>query len=161
MSKFILGVDPGLARTGLGLIELKDGKATYVDHQLLITQAKYPTHQRLQSIFQQGQAFIAKYNKIDTFVIEELFVGINRNTIIKLSMARSMIMLLASMTEAEVFNVPTRLIKQKITGFGGAQKEDVLAKVCEKLNLTDFTQLDCSDALACALYNVETEANNV
>lgn len=146
----ILGVDPALERTGFGLISVENGKPTYITHALLITKPKNTIQQRLQDLFVQAKAFIDQYD-IDIFVIEELFVGINRNTIIKLSMARSIILLLANMKKAQIIHIPTRIVKQKITGCGGSTKEQVLEIVCQILQLENFSQLDCSDALACSL----------
>lgn len=151
--KLVLGVDPGLARTGLGLIELTDDGVQYIDHILINTKQKHTTHQRLYSIFTEAKTWLEDY-QIDCFAIEELFVGINKNTIIKLSMARSMLLLLAEIKQAHVLNIPTKLVKQKIAGKGDAEKEDVNLAVCSALNIT-LSQYDCSDALACALYAVD------
>lgn len=150
MSRIILGVDPGLALTGLGLLlEKEDGTISHIDHTIIATKPKYPTHDRLGHLFHDAKNWLQNY-QIDTFAIEQLFVGINRNTIIKLSMARSMLMLLANIHNANTVDIPTKIVKQKIAGKGDANKKDVNKEVCSLLNVM-VEQQDCTDALACAL----------
>ena len=96
----------------MGLIELTDDGVQYIDH-ILINTKQNTTHQRLYSIFTEAKTWLEDY-QIDCFAIEELFVGINKNTIIKLSMARSMLLLLAEIKQAHVLNIPTKLVKQKL-----------------------------------------------
>lgn len=152
-TRFILGVDPGLARTGLGLIKeetTSNGvEFFYVNHTLLTTKPKDPTHIRLHSLFEQAQKWLKPY-KIDIVIIEELFVGVNRNTIMKLSFAKSMLMLVGALKQAQVFSLPTKIIKQCVGGKGDVDKVHINECVCAKLGI-DLKQHDCTDALACAL----------
>lgn len=147
----VLGIDPALAKTGLGIIEFAPNYTPkHISHYVLETKNTMSTEQRLHSIFTQMQTILQKYT-IDYIIIEEVFVGVNRNTIIKLSMARSIFLLLSAMHNIAVSHIPTRLIKQKITGHGNATKEEIADVMREKLNIT-LKQQDCLDALACALY---------
>jgi len=145
----ILGVDPGLEKTGLGLIKIENNQAKYLTHHLVLTKKTHSLEKRLVSLFEQAQTFLKDY-QISTFIIEEIFVGINRNTIIKLSMARSVLILLGGMMKADIIHIPTRVVKQKITGAGNAKKEEVQTSIQQILNIK-IDQIDCSDALACAL----------
>lgn len=142
----ILGIDPGLARTGLGLI---NPDRSYHSHLLLVTNPKHALEVRLHDIFTQAQQYLLD-KQIGIFVIEQLFVGSNRNTIIKLSMVQGILLLLAKMHQAAVVQIPTKIIKQKMTGQGAAEKQQVGQAVRDRLNI-DLMQQDSLDALACAL----------
>lgn len=153
--KKILGIDPGLERMGLGLIcitnDQNDAKIPqYLHHTVIKTKPKAKLQDRLLLLLDQLKLFIDEH-KPDVLIIEEIFAGINRNTIIKLSMARTIPILCASMYKNDLIHLPTRLIKQYITGLGSAEKDIVAKQVCHLLNIKYIDNLDATDALACAL----------
>ncbi len=147
----ILGVDPGLHKTGLGLISWEDGKYTYITHSIIKTQPYHALDYRLNVIFEQMSLFIS-IHKPDIMIVEEIFASINKNTIIKLGMARAMPVLCAARFNCELHNIPTRVVKKIVTGKGNADKTEVAIKVCQMLNLEEIKSQDATDALACALY---------
>ncbi len=148
----IVGIDPGLHKMGVGLIELVNNRPKYITHAVMMTKPTHNLENRLNSLFEQLSHFLSIY-KPNVMVIEEIFASINRNTIIKLGMARSMAVLCSARYNCELINVPTRVIKKKITGDGGAEKDLVAQYVCGILNIDIRNNFDATDALACALFH--------
>lgn len=150
--RIILGVDPGLQNTGLGLISInQQGVPTYITHTVLQTKPSHSLETRLNTLFSGLNSFILSHTP-SIMVIEEIFASVNSNTIIKLGMARALPVLCAGIHKCSLFNVPTRLIKKKIAGKGNAEKDEVATSVCKMLNIPHIISQDATDALACALY---------
>lgn len=146
----IVGIDPGLHKMGIGLIELVNNRPKYLTHTVIITKPTHNLEHRLNMLFEQLSDFLS-IHKPDVMIIEEIFASINRNTIIKLGMARSIAVLCAARYNCELINMPTRVIKKKITGIGSAEKDDVEKYVCALLNIDIHNNFDATDALACAI----------
>lgn len=146
----ILGIDPALSKTGLALINIIDNQPIHLSHKLITSKNTLTLDQRLKYIYDHTQEYLHIFTP-DLIIIEDLFVGINRNTIIKLSMARSIFLLISAQKNSKILHLPTKIIKQHVTGNGGADKQDVMIFVQQKLNLAHVDQQDCIDALACAL----------
>lgn len=148
----MIGIDPGLHKMGVGLIELVNNRPKYITHTVIITKPTQNLEHRLNVLFESLSSFLS-IHKPSVMIIEEIFASINRNTIIKLGMARSIAVLCASRYNCELINVPTRVIKKKITGLGSSEKDVVAKYVCAILNIDIHNNFDATDALACALYN--------
>lgn len=146
----ILGVDPGLHRTGLGVVQFSDNKYIYIAHDLIKTKPSAFLETRLKQLFESMSQIIQEY-KPDIVIVEEIFASVNRNTIIKLGMARAIPVLCAAQHNCKVINIPTRIVKKHITGYGAAEKEQIAQSVCNLLNIEYINNLDATDALACAL----------
>ena len=150
--RLVLGVDPGLQNTGLGLISIDTfGVPSYVHHTIIQTKSSHSLENRLNRLFTELTDFIQQF-KPSVMIVEEIFASINSNTIIKLGMARAIPVLCASRHNCTLFNVTTRLVKKKITGKGNAEKEEVARAVCRILKIPLISDVDATDALACALY---------
>ncbi len=147
----ILGIDPGTAAIGLGLIEYKNKKAALVAFDCLTTNPEETTAERLRDLHQKLTKFIKKY-KPEIITVEDLFFFKNAKTVIKVSQARGVILLAASQQKITVFEYTPLQIKQALTGYGRAEKKQVQHMVKAVLGLKEIPRPDdAADALAVAI----------
>lgn len=147
----ILGIDPGTAAIGLGLIEYQNKKAALVVFDCLTTSPKDTTAQRLNDLYQKLTKFIKKHQP-EIIAVEDLFFFKNVKTVIKVSQARGVILLAASQQKITVFEYTPLQIKQALTGYGRAEKKQVQHMVRAVLGLEKIPQPDdAADALAAAI----------
>lgn len=159
-SKIILGIDPGYAIMGWGVIELNGGDSKYIGHGVIETHASEEMGQRLALLYRELGAIIRKYRP-DEISIEELFFGKNARTAMKVSHARGVILLCAVEHTGRVFEYKPANIKQAVVGIGNAKKPQVQARVQEILQLAELPkQDDAADALAIALTHAILSACN-
>ena len=145
----IIGVDPGLRRTGYGVIET-DGYRHRYQASGQICPAQGPVPQRLGELFRQLSEVLEVYTP-DCAAIEASFVAANAGTALKLGQARGALISACVVSEIEVFEYSPRSMKQAITGHGGATKEQVQFMVQRLLGLAESPQADEADALGLAL----------
>lgn len=143
----ILGVDPGTARLGWGVI----------DNEIMIacgcveTAAKLPEETRLTLLFKKLNQLINKYQP-EAMAVEKLFFFKNQTTIIPVAQSRGVILLAAGQIHLPVFSYTPLQIKQAVTGYGRAQKHQVQQMVKSILKLKSIPKPDdAADALAVAL----------
>lgn len=147
----VLGVDPGLAATGYGIVDGDGVAAAAVASGVLRTRPRLPRAQRLAEICERVGALIDEYHPHD-LAIEQHFVAENVRSAFAVGEARAAAMIAAAMRGVEVFEYPATTIKQTVTGSGAAPKEQVQRMVVMHLALAvPPTPLDASDALAVAL----------
>jgi len=147
----ILGIDPGTARIGAGLIEYKDKKASVVCYDCLETSAKNSTAERLRDLHKQLTKFIKKHQPA-VVAVEDLFFFKNVKTIIKVSQARGVILLAVAQAKLPVYEYTPLQIKQALTGYGRAEKKQIQQMVKVILNLKEIPKPDdAADALAIAI----------
>jgi len=147
----ILGIDPGTVAIGLGLIEYKNKKAALVAFDCLTTNPKETTAQRLEDLYKKLTDFIKKH-KPEIITVEDLFFFKNLKTAIKVSQARGVILLAASQQKITIFEYTPLQIKQALTGYGRADKNQVQQMVKAVLGLKEIPQPDdAADALAAAI----------
>jgi crossover junction endodeoxyribonuclease RuvC len=148
----ILGVDPGLLRTGYGIIESEDSSMRLVEGGILRAKTTDPFPKRLQDLH-DGLAEVIRDNKPDLVVIEDLFsTYAHPRSALLMAHARGVLMLAAQEAGLPVHSFTPNEIKQVVTGNGHATKANVQAAVKARLRLT--TQLhppDLADALAIAI----------
>jgi len=146
----ILGIDPGTAATGYGLIK-KNGELKSIEYGCIKTSASLTTAERLKELNNQLNALIEKY-KPDMLAVEDLFFFKNLKTAIKVSQARGVILLAAAKLNIPVFECTPLQVKQAITSYGRAEKIQVQKMVKVLLNLKEIPKPDdASDALAVAI----------
>jgi crossover junction endodeoxyribonuclease RuvC len=146
----VLGIDPGLAITGYGIVDGSGSSLEPVEFGVIRTKSKVMI-ERLCVIHRQVQELIIEFSP-DALSIENVFMGLNVQSLIKLSHARSVTMLAAGLQEIPVFEYTPRQIKKAATGRGSADKEQVAQMICRLLNLKTIPKpLDASDALAIAI----------
>lgn len=147
----ILGIDPGTAIVGFGVIDVEGAKKTMVDAGVIRTPAHQPTQERLITIYNELKEII-EHNKPQVMVVEQLFFARNVTTAMSVSHARGVILLLGEQYNLRLAEFTPLQIKQSITGYGKADKKQVQEMVKVVLNLTEVPKPDdCADALAAAL----------
>ena len=153
----ILGIDPGLATMGYGVIAFERGNAAVVDYGVVTTPKDLTLPQRLNRIEEGVIALIEKFRP-DNIAIEELFFSKNITNGIMVAEARGVILLTADkLVGEEVYEYTPNQIKQAITGRGGASKEQVAALLKSMLHVEyDVKRLDATDGLAVALCHAHT-----
>lgn len=153
----ILGIDPGLATMGYGVIDVLGEKRRVVQFGTLNTKAKSPTPQRLRSIFKGVTELIEMYRPEDV-AFEELFFSKNVTTGMSVSAARGAAIVAAAEKTENLYEYTPMQIKQAVTGYGGADKHQVQQMVRLLLNMEEIARPDdAADALAVAL----THANSM
>lgn len=147
----VLGIDPGLAVTGYGVIEGDGVAAAAVASGVIRTRTRDSRARRLVAIFDGIDALIEEYAP-DDLAIEQHYVAANVRSAMVIGEARAAAMLAAARRGLEVHEYPATTIKQTVTGHGGAPKEQVQAMIGMHLQLAAAPEpLDASDALAVAL----------
>ena len=153
----ILGIDPGLATLGYGVIEVNGEKRRAVQFGTLTTAAGQPLPQRLRAIY-QGMNQLMDIYQPDDVAFEELFFSKNITTGIAVSHARGVALLAVVQRTENLYEYTPMQIKQAVTGWGGAEKRQVQQMVRMLLNMKEIARPDdAADALAVAL----THANSM
>ena len=147
----ILGIDPGYAIVGYGIIESENGKLRPLDYGAVETPAKLPTVERLKMIETQITELVAEIQP-DEIAVEELFFNTNITTGIKVAQARGVILLSCSKVCDKLFEYTPLQIKSTVTGNGTAAKTQVQFMVKQLLRLKETPKPDdAADALAAAI----------
>ena len=151
MTRLVLGVDPGTAVTGYGIVALDGRVATLVECGVIRTTTKDALPARLNDIHEGVAELIARH-KPDTAAIEDVFYARNVRTTIVLGHARGVILLAAQRAGLVIHEYPPAEIKKAITGNGAASKEQVQFMVAKLLRLKRAPEpADASDGVAAAL----------
>ena len=147
----ILGIDPGIATAGWGVVEYKSSRFTTLGFGAITTPAKTPLPLRLNMVFEQAKEIVEKFSP-DQVAIEELFFSKNVNTAFPVAQARGVLILAAAQSGLPVFEYNPMQVKQAVVGYGKAEKHQVIAMVSTILNLKTAPKLDdTADALAVAI----------
>lgn len=147
----ILGIDPGTALIGYGLIEYKNKKAILKEYGCFTTSPKDKTAQRLKVLSDDLTKFIKKHRPA-VMAVEDLFFFKNLKTAIKVSQARGVILLAGAQAKMPIYEFTPLQVKQAITGYGRAEKQQVQKMVKAILNLEEIPKPDdAADALAIAI----------
>jgi crossover junction endodeoxyribonuclease RuvC len=147
----ILGIDPGLAIVGWGVIEYKNSKVKTIGYGSIETPAHIPTEERLLLIYKGLKQLIDTYHP-DQMAVEELFFNTNITTGIRVAEARGVILMCAHGLGVKVFEYTPLQVKQSVVGYGRAEKKQVISMVTMLLGLEKPPKPDdTADALAIAL----------
>ena len=147
----IIGIDPGYAIMGWGILDLKGNKFSVVDYGSITTDAGVDAAKRLQHIYAELGAVIAKYEPEEA-AIEELFFNNNAKTVILVGEARGIAVLACANAGLEISEYTPLQIKQALVGYGRADKKQVQAMVKAILNLKEVPRPDdTADAVAAAI----------
>ncbi|OGF48560.1 MAG: crossover junction endodeoxyribonuclease RuvC [Candidatus Firestonebacteria bacterium RIFOXYA2_FULL_40_8] len=157
----ILGIDPGIATTGYGLIENKGSNLCLVDYGCILTSPKIPVSERLNKLFNELSKLIKK-QKPDEVAVEELFFAKNVKTAMVVSQARGVIVLSCVRSGMKVVSEYTPLeVKMALVGYGRAEKQQVQKMVTTLLNLKEMPKPDdAADALAIAVCHFNSRVSN-
>jgi crossover junction endodeoxyribonuclease RuvC len=155
MNKIILGIDPGIADTGFGVIEKgKGGKLSCLTYGSIKTKAGLPMAERLEILHDELEKIIKKYQPALASV-EELFFQNNAKTAIIVGEARGVILLTCHKSKIPIVELTPLQVKQTIAGFGRADKLQVQKMVKLLLNLKEIPKPDdAADALAIAISSI-------
>ena len=154
--QLILGIDPGMAVTGWGVIEYVGDKSRLVDHGTIVTAARDPHYERLTLIYEGLLDVIDNFHP-DTAAVEELFTGVNIKTALALGQARGVIILACAERGLKPADYTALRIKQAVTGYGRASKVQVQQMVKALLGLPKVPKPDhAADALAIAICHAHT-----
>ncbi|WFA09858.1 crossover junction endodeoxyribonuclease RuvC [Tissierella sp. Yu-01] len=152
----ILGIDPGIAIVGYGVIECKGNKFKAIDYGAITTDSNMIFPDRLKLVYDQLTEIIEKYDP-DDMAIEELFYNKNAKTVIKVGQARGVEILAAVNRDIPIYEYTPLQIKQAVVGYGRAEKHQVQEMVKLLLNLKKIPKPDdVADALAVALTHGST-----
>ncbi len=146
----ILGIDPGLRRTGFGLIDVEGQRVRYVASGLIRPAIEGTEPERLAELFTGVNALITQYNP-DQAVIERVFVNVNPKSTLSLGQARGVAIAALAQHALPIGEITPLRIKQTVVGSGRATKEQVQKMVQRHLGLAKAPGSDAADALACAL----------
>lgn len=151
-----LGIDPGTATVGYGLVrELQDGSLQAVHYGVIRTPAHTPMPERLATIYDEMTMIIATY-KPDTAAIEELFFGKNVTTGITVAQSRGVLLLALQKSGLPIGEYKPNMIKQSMTGYGGADKNQMQEMVRVLLGLESIPKPDdAADGLAIAITHIQ------
>jgi len=146
----ILGVDPGLRRTGFGVIELDGSRLRYVSSGTIVVPSDVPLHQRLKVILDNLRE-VVQQAKPDVAALEIVFVNANPQSTLLLGQARGAALCALADSDLMVYEYTALQIKKSVVGHGKAAKEQVQLMVQRLLALDGLPQSDPADALACAI----------
>ncbi len=147
----ILGIDPGYAIIGYGVVDYISNHFTVVDYGAVTTQAHTDFDLRLQTIYNGLSCLIENY-KPDAMSIEKLFFNTNTKTAIDVAQARGVIVLAAAQGGLDIAEYTPLQVKQSVVGYGRAEKKQVQEMTRLMLNLKAVPKPDdTADALALAI----------
>ena len=146
-----LGIDPGTAITGFGLITQKNDKLQFIDCGVIRTSASESASDRLRRIYKELKHLLVQY-KPNCMAVEKLFFGKNTKTAMKVSQARGIILLAAAELGITVAEYSPQEVKIAMTGYGKADKNQIQQMVKILLGLSFIPKPDdAADALAIAI----------
>ena len=147
----ILGIDPGYATIGYGIIEYDNFRFKTISYGAVTTTPDKCFADRLCDIFDDINTLISTY-KPDCLSIEKLYFNTNTTTAIDVAQARGVILLTAKKSNIDIFEYTPLQVKQSITGYGRAEKHQVMEMVKNLLQLNSVPKPDdTADALALAI----------
>jgi crossover junction endodeoxyribonuclease RuvC len=147
----ILGIDPGLAIVGWGVLEYNGSHFRPLGYGSILTPSTMSTEERLVEIYRVMGQIIERYHP-DSMAVEELFWNTNQTTGIRVSEARGVILLAGAMAGIPIFEYTPLQVKQAVVGYGRAEKKQVITMVAMMLKLEKPPKPDdTADALAIAI----------
>jgi crossover junction endodeoxyribonuclease RuvC len=147
----VLGIDPGTAHTGYGVVLSRRRGLAALDGGVLSTRPAQPLERRLAEIHARVCDLIGEHRP-DAVAVEELFFGRNARTAFAVGQARGVVLLSAGMAGVPCFAYTPQQVKQAVCGTGGAHKEQVQRMVAALLSLPEPPEPDhAADALAVAI----------
>ena len=152
----VLGIDPGLANTGYGVVARRDGRLLALDGGVVTTSAAAAQERRLADIHAAVDAMLAEHEP-DAVALEQLYFGQNVRTAFAVGQARGVVMLAAGQRGVPCLSYTPQQVKGAVCGSGRAQKDQVARMVKTLLALREEPRPDhASDALAVAICHLNT-----
>ncbi|MGI6413792.1 MAG: crossover junction endodeoxyribonuclease RuvC [Syntrophomonadaceae bacterium] len=152
----VLGIDPGTARMGYGLVQYLDGKIKLINYGLITTSSSMTVAERLCKINEQLQLLIED-NRPDAVAVEQLFYNKNAKTIITVAESRGVAIMTAARAKIQVAEYTPLQVKQAVVGFGNADKKQVQEMVKRILSMDQLPKPDdAADAIAIAICHLHS-----
>jgi len=155
----ILGIDPGLQRTGWGVIVSKQNQLSFLDCGVIASDNSLSMPERLKQLHDGLQAVIAKYHPAEA-AVEETFVSVNGASTLRLGQARGAILLALSLARLPVYEYSATMVKKSVVGNGHADKHQVAMMVKTLLPASNAKKADAADALAAAICHAHQRTVN-
>lgn len=146
----LIGLDPGLQRTGWGVIAIDGNRLSHVAHGTIAPSTDLPLAERLLSIH-DGLAEAIRMHRPEGAAVEETFVNVNPSSTLKLGLARGVALLVPAIAGLAVAEYQPAAVKKSVVGTGGADKKQVQAMVHRLLPGIAIKGADAADALAVAI----------
>lgn len=146
----IIGFDPGLIRTGWGVIECQGNSLKHVAHGTVSPPKDLDFSERLKFLFEKLMSVLQSYTPREA-AVEETFVNKNPTSTLKLGMARGVVMLAPAQFGLRVGEYSANRVKKTVVGVGHAEKDQVLMMVRRLLPTSNCQEVDAADALAVAI----------
>ena len=157
----ILGIDPGYATVGTGIVEYKQPAFRVIGYGAVLTPPKIPFSRRLEMIYDEITALITKYDP-DAASVEELFFATNTKTAIAVAQARGVICLALQKAGVPLFEYTPLQVKSAVTGYGKADKRQVMEMTRGILGMKEIAKPDdASDALALAVCHAHSSGSAI
>jgi len=157
----IIGIDPGYAIVGYGVVDHGGYTFTTVDYGAVLTSAGVPFQRRLEQIWDELSAVLTKY-KPEAMAVERLYFTTNQKTAIDVAQARGVIQLCGIKHGAEIFEYTPLQVKQAVVGYGKAEKSQVMQMTKTLLGLSGVPKPDdVADALAIAICHAHSAGSAV
>jgi len=152
----VMGIDPGTAITGYGVVEYRGGREKLIKYGTITTPAKMEMADRLVRINRQLTALIEEI-KPDAVAIEQLFYHKNSKTVITVAQGRGVAVMTAALAGLEVAEYTPLQVKQSVVGYGNAEKKQVQLMVQKILSMSELPRPDdAADALAIAICHIHS-----
>jgi crossover junction endodeoxyribonuclease RuvC len=146
----ILGIDPGLVRTGWGVIACEGARISWIGHGVVAPPASLPLAERLGFLARGISEVLETYRPTEA-AVEEVFMAKNAQSALLLGHARGATLALLSQNDVHVSEYATRRIKKALVGTGSAEKDQVAFMVRRLLPQSGSVSADAADALAAAI----------
>lgn len=155
----ILGIDPGYAIVGYGVVRYENSRYTTLDYGAVTTQAKTPFTTRLEQIYDGVFEIMSRW-KPNALSLEKLYFNTNTTTAIDVAQARGVILLAATKCGIPVFEYTPLQVKQSVVGYGRAEKKQVMEMTRMLLRLEKVPKPDdTADALAMAICHAHSSGS--
>jgi crossover junction endodeoxyribonuclease RuvC len=147
----VLGIDPGYAIVGTGVVEQVNNKFRMLYYGAILTEAHTPFNERIEKIYDDADALIKAYSP-DAVAMEKLFFNTNQKTAIDVAQARGALILASQKNNVPVFEYTPLQVKMSVVGYGRAEKKQVQEMTKILLGLDKIPKPDdAADALAMAI----------
>jgi len=146
----ILGLDPGLRRTGWGVVIVEGARLSHVAHGVIAPADTLPLASRLLFLFEAITEVIARHRP-DEAAVEETFMTANGSSTLKLGHARAAAMIAPARAGLPVAEYAAKVVKKAVVGTGGADKQQVAFMIARLLPAAGAPTADAADALAVAI----------
>ena len=157
----ILGIDPGIAIVGYGIIEYSNNRFHVLDYGAITTPAHTPIEDRLETVYRDMNELITAYHP-HRMSIEELFFNSNQKTAIAVAEARGVILLAARKNGVQINEYTPLQVKQAVVGYGRAEKQQVQSMITTILGLKRVPKPDdTADALALAVCDAHVGGSRI